>query len=100
MEGPNEENFDESVMKYDDRDNDGNYYKWYSALDVEALEKIWGKAGEVPPVLLISPYDNLEDRDNGTYPRDEIFLAEPGNTSVSINSVSYTHLTLPTIYSV
>jgi len=85
MEGPNEENFDESVMKYDDRDNDGNYYKWYSALDVEALEKIWGKAGEVPPVLLISPYDNLEDRDNGTYPRDEIFLAEPGNTSVTIN---------------
>lgn len=92
MEGPNEENFDESVMKYDSRDNDGNYYKWYSALDVEALEKIWGKAGEVPPVLLISPYDNLEDRDNGTYPRNEIFLAEPGNTSVTIN-LSYLEIT-------
>ena len=74
MENSDEENFDESVMKYDDRDNDGNYYKWFSALDIEALEKIWGKAGEVPPVLLISPYDKLEDRDNSIYPRDEICL--------------------------
>ena len=85
MENSDEENFDESVMKYDATDNDGNYYKWFSALDIEALEKIWGKAGEVPPILLISPYDKLEDRDNSTYPRDEIFIAEPGKTSVTID---------------
>ena len=85
MENSDEENFDESVMKYDARDNDGNYYKWFSALDIEALEKIWGKAGEVPPILLISPYDKLEDRDNSIYPRDEIFIAEPGKTSVTID---------------
>ena len=85
MENSDEENFDESVMKYDSTDNDGNYYKWFSALDIEALEKIWGKAGEIPPILLISPYDKLEDRDNSIYPRDEIFIAEPGKTSVTIN---------------
>ena len=85
MENSDEENFDESVMKYDSTDNDGNYYKWFSALDIEALEKIWGKAGEVPPILLISPYDKLEDRDNSIYPRDEIFIAEPGKTSVTID---------------
>ena len=38
MENSDEENFDESVMKYDATDNDGNYYKWFSALDIEALE--------------------------------------------------------------
>ncbi len=81
----------DSVMEYSARDSAGNIYKWYSEVDVKALEEIWGKAGEIPPVLSLTPYVKLSDRDSGGNPRAEVFLAEGDTTSVSIN-LSYAEI--------
>ena len=81
----------DSVMEYSARDSAGNIYKWYSEVDVKALEEIWGKAGEIPPVLSLTPYVKLADRDSGGNPRGEVFLAEGDTTSVSIN-LSYAEI--------
>ncbi len=81
----------DSVMEYSARDSAGNIYKWYSEVDVKALEEIWGKAGEIPPVLSLTPYVKLADRDSGGNPRAEVFLAEGDTTSVSIN-LSYAEI--------
>ena len=75
----------DSVMEYSARDSAGNIYTWYSEVDVKALEEIWGKANEIPPILSLTPYTKLADRDSGGNPRAEVFLAESKNTSVSIN---------------
>ena len=55
------------------------------------LEEIWGKAGEIPPILSLTPYVKLADRDSGDNPRAEVFLAEGDTTSVSIN-LSYAEI--------
>ena len=81
----------DSVMEYSARDSAGNIYKWYSEVDVKALEEIWGKAGEIPPILSLTPYVKLADRDSGGNPRAEVFLAEGDTTSVSIN-LSYAEI--------
>ena len=75
----------DSVMEYSARDSAGNIYTWYSEVDVKALEEIWGKADEIPPILSLTPYTKLADRDSGGNPRAEVFLAEGEITSVSIN---------------
>ena len=75
----------DSVMEYSARDSAGNIYTWYSEVDVKALEEIWGKANEIPPILSLTPYTKLADRDSGGNPRAEVFLAEGEDTSVSIN---------------
>ena len=81
----------DSVMEYSATDSEGNIYKWYSEVDVKALEEIWGKAGEIPPILSLTPYVKLADRDSGGNPRAEVFLAEGDTTSVSIN-LSYAEI--------
>ena len=81
----------DSVMEYSARDSAGNIYKWYSEVDVKALEEIWGKSGEIPPILSLTPYVKLADRDSGGNPRAEVFLAEGDTTSVSIN-LSYAEI--------
>ena len=83
-ENSSEEASNDTVMGYDSRDSSGDIFTWFSAVDLKALEEIWGKAGEVPPILSLSPYTKLEDRDAGGIPKGEVFLAE-GEKSVSIN---------------
>ena len=81
----------DSVMEYSARDSAGNIYKWYSEIDVKALEEIWGKVGDIPPILSLTPYVKLADRDSGGNPKAEVFLAEGDTTSVSIN-LSYAEI--------
>ena len=83
-ENSSEEASNDTVMGNDSRDSSGKIFKWFSAVDLKALEEIWGKAGEIPPILSLSPYTKLEDRDAGGIPKGEVFLAE-GEKSVSIN---------------
>jgi len=71
-------------MEYVNTDTEGNVYSWFSEIDVKALEEIWGKAGEIPPILSISPYSKLGDRVTEN-PTDQIFLANNDGESVTIN---------------
>ena len=82
--GPDEVSPTDSVMEYVSTDTEGNLYLWFSEIDVKALEEIWGKSGEVPPILSLSPYSKLEDRDSEN-PIDQIFLAATDDEHVSIN---------------
>ena len=83
-DGPDEVSPTDSVMEYVSTDTEGNFYLWFSEIDVKALEELWGKAGEVPPVLSLSPYSKLEDRDSEN-PIDQIFLAATDDEHISIN---------------
>ena len=83
-DGPDEVSPTDSVMEYISTDTEGNFYKWFSEIDVKALEEIWGKAGDVPPILSISPYSKLGDRVTEN-PTDQIFLANNDGESVTIN---------------
>ena len=82
--GPDEVSPTDSVMEYVNTDTEGNVYSWFSEIDVKALEEIWGKAGEIPPILSISPYSKLGDRVTEN-PTDQIFLANNDGESVTIN---------------
>ena len=62
----------------------GYKYTWYSETDIAALEALWGKNGEVPPILSISPYSKLGDRVTEN-PTNQIFLANNDGESVTIN---------------
>ena len=83
-DGPDEVSPTDSVMEYVSTDTEGNFYLWFSEIDVKALEELWGKAGEVPPVLSLSPYSKLEDRVSEN-PIDQIFLAATDDEHISIN---------------
>ena len=41
-----------SIMGY----GDDQKREWYSEIDIKALEYLWGKNGEIPPILSINPY--------------------------------------------
>ena len=83
-DGPDEVSSNGSVMEYISTDTEGNFYKWFSEIDIKALEEIWGKAGDVPPILSISPYSKLADRVTEN-PTNQIFLANNDGESVTIN---------------
>ena len=83
-DGPDEVSPTDSIMEYVSTDAEGNFYSWFSEIDVKALEELWGKAGEVPPMLSLSPYSKLEDRDSEN-PIDQIFLAATDDEHISIN---------------
>ena len=42
----------------------GNYQtrEWYSEIDIKALEYLWGKNGEIPPILSINPYSDKTEQ--------------------------------------
>ena len=108
----------ETVMANYSRGLDGEKFTWFTELDVKALQEIWGKPGEIPPLLSINPVSELEDQ-NYT---NQVFLSSEYNKSLELNykkeglyanetspgifyvehpslgndAVSYTHLTLPT----
>ena len=71
----------ETVMANYSRGLDGEKFTWFTELDVKALQEIWGKSGEIPPLLSINPVSELEDQ-NYT---NQVFLSSEYNKSLELN---------------
>ena len=71
----------ETVMANYSRGLDGEIFTWFTELDVRALQEIWGKPGEIPPLLSINPVSELEDQ-NYT---NQVFLSSEYNKSLELN---------------
>ena len=71
----------ETVMADYSRGLDGEKFTWFTELDVKALQEIWGKPAEIPPLLSINPVSGLEDQ-NYT---NQIFLSSEYNKSLELN---------------
>ena len=64
----------------------------------EVVRRLRARGGRVP-VLLLTARDAIEDRVRGLETGADDYLVKPF-ASAELVAVSYTHLTLPTIYSV
>ena len=71
----------ETVMANYSRGLDGEKFTWFTELDIKALQEIWGKPGEIPPLLSINPVSELEDQ-NYT---NQVFLSSEYNKSLEFN---------------
>ena len=61
----------------------GNYQtrEWYSEIDIKALEYLWGKNGEIPPILSINPYSEKSEQ-SAAY---QAFLGSDEDTTFTFN---------------
>ena len=61
----------------------GNYQKreWYSEIDIKALEYLWGKNGEIPPILSINPYSEKSEQSTAS----QAFLGSDEDTTFTFN---------------
>ena len=61
----------------------GNYQKseWYSEIDIKALEYLWGKNGEIPPILSINPYSDKTEQSTAS----QAFLGSDEDTTFTFN---------------
>ena len=61
----------------------GNYQtrEWYSEIDIKALEYLWGKNGEIPPILSINPYSEKSEQ-SVAY---QAFLGSDEDTTFTFN---------------
>tara|TARA_B100001057_G_scaffold416460_1_gene434494 strand:+ start:820 stop:2496 length:1677 start_codon:yes stop_codon:yes gene_type:complete len=66
-----------SVMGY----GDDQKREWYSEIDIKALEYLWGKNGEIPPILSINPYSEKSEQ-SVAY---QAFLGSDEDTTFTFN---------------
>ena len=66
-----------SIMGY----GDDQKREWYSEIDIKALEYLWGKNGEIPPILSINPYSEKSEQ-SVAY---QAFLGSDEDTTFTFN---------------
>ena len=66
-----------SIMGY----GDDQKREWYSEIDIKALEYLWGKNGEIPPILSINPYSEKSEQSTAS----QAFLGSDEDTTFTFN---------------